>query len=74
MIASIEIVATAEEKLYAEGLADGCRSMMTASKIKHQSYREGFKRGLQYFKSGLPEVTESPLEVGWGDELLNPDF
>lgn len=70
-LSQIEQSVSVHEDAYSQGLRDGQRSMFRGSMSDNQYYRAGYKRGLQKYRSRIPQTTEQPLERGWHDELLN---
>lgn len=58
--------------LFEIGVRDGKVSMMRGSLCDNASYLAGFRAGIVFYRCSIPAVTESPLERGHGDELLNP--
>lgn len=58
--------------MFEAGYRDGKVSMMRGSFADNVSYLAGFQTGLKFYRCSVPAVTESHLERGHGDELLNP--
>jgi hypothetical protein len=57
--------------LFELGFKHGQLSMLRASLAHDKSYMVGFRAGLQFYTSKLPDVKESHDEIGWHDEPLN---
>lgn len=76
MIAQLPKTAThpSPDQLYSAGYRDGQRSRKNSQFATNSAYLDGFIAGYRSREDALfniPLASESLLERGWGDELLN---